>query len=53
VNKALLDRDLAAKLNVARAREPLILSPADFAALIRHDYDKYGKLVRDIGVELN
>jgi hypothetical protein len=21
------------------------------AALIRHDYDKYGKLVRDIGIE--
>jgi tripartite-type tricarboxylate transporter receptor subunit TctC len=53
VNKALSDRDLAAKLNVTGALEPLILSPADFAALIRRDYDKYGKLVRDIGVKIN
>ena len=50
VNKVLSDRDLTAKLNVTGALEPLILSPPDFAALIRRDHDKYGKLVRDVGL---
>jgi tripartite-type tricarboxylate transporter receptor subunit TctC len=53
VNKALSERDLAGKLNVTGALQPLILSPADFAALIRHDHDKYGKLVRSIGVKID
>ncbi len=30
--------------------QPFVTSPADFSALIRRDYDKYGKLVREIGV---
>ena len=53
VNKALTDRHLAAKLNVTGALEPLILPPAAFHALIRRDHDKYGKLVRDVGVKIN
>ena len=28
------------------------LEPAEFAALMRKDYEKYGKLVRDVGVKL-
>jgi len=31
----------------------LILPPADFAALIRSDYEKYGKLIREIGIKLD
>ncbi len=53
VNKALSDRDLAGKLNVTGALTPLILPPAEFAALIRRDHDKYGKLVRSIGVKID
>jgi len=52
VQKVLADQDLMQKLNVTGALEPLILTPADFAALMRQDYEKYGKLVRDVGVKI-
>ena len=32
---------------------PLILPPAEFAQLIRSDYEKYGKLIKDIGIKLD
>ena len=51
VNRALADPDLAGKLNVTGALQPLILPPTEFAALIRRDHDKYGKLIRDIGLK--
>ena len=51
VQKALTDPELLKKLNVTGALEPLVLPPAEFDALMRHDYDKYGKLVREIGVK--
>ena len=52
VNKALSEPELAGKLNVTGALEPLILPPAEFEALIRSDHAKYGKLVRDVGVRI-
>jgi tripartite-type tricarboxylate transporter receptor subunit TctC len=52
VQKVLKEAEFARKLNVTGALEPLILAPADFNALIRRDYDKYGKLVRDVGVKV-
>ncbi len=51
VNKALSQRDLAEKLNVTGALQPLITTPAEFVALIRHDHEKYGKVVRDVGAK--
>ena len=35
--------DVAEKLNVSGSLEPLVLSAADFSALIHKDYDKFGK----------
>jgi tripartite-type tricarboxylate transporter receptor subunit TctC len=52
VQKVLHEADFAQKLNVTGALEPLALTPADFSALIKRDYDKYGKLVRDVGVKI-
>jgi len=52
VHKALQDEALMKKLNVTGALEPLVLSQQDFAALMRRDYEKYGKLVRDIGIKI-
>jgi tripartite-type tricarboxylate transporter receptor subunit TctC len=43
--------DVAERLNVSGSLEPLILSPADFSKLIRDDYDKYGKIVRELGIQ--
>ena len=53
IHKLLARPDFAEKLNVSGSLEPLILSPADFAALIRHDYEKYGKLVKEMGIKLD
>ena len=51
VHKILARADFAEKLNVSGSLEPLILSPADFSTLIRADYEKYGKIVRDLGIK--
>ena len=53
VQKALAEPELVQKLNVTGTLEPLILSPAEFNELIRRDYEKYGKLVADIGVKID
>lgn len=52
VQKALSDPELTKKLNVTGALEPLLVQAAEFQALIDKDYEKYGKLVREIGVRI-
>ena len=53
VAKALAADDLREKLNNAGGLQAFATSPAEFAALIKSDYDRYGKLVRDIGVKVD
>ncbi len=53
VHKILARPEVAEKLNVSGSLEPLILSPEEFSALIHRDYEKYGKLVRDLGIKLD
>jgi tripartite-type tricarboxylate transporter receptor subunit TctC len=53
VQSALAEPGLVQKLNVTGKLEPLILSPAEFDALIRRDDEKYRKLVADIGVKID
>ena len=53
VNKTLSESEVKAKLNAAGGLELHITTVAEFAALIRRDYDKYGKLVKDIGVKVD
>ena len=53
VAKALAADDVKEKLNNAGGLQPFATSPAEFVALIRRDYDRYGKLVRDIGVRID
>jgi len=52
VNKALADRDVGGRLAKAGGMQPNPLTPEQFAQMIRRDYDKYGKLVRDIGIKV-
>jgi tripartite-type tricarboxylate transporter receptor subunit TctC len=52
VQKALGQPELADKLNVTGALQPLLESPEGFAALIRQDYEKYGKLAKEIGIRI-
>ena len=52
INKLLARPDFAEKLNVSGSLEPLITTPAEFNDLIRRDYEKYGKIVKEIGVKI-
>ena len=53
VQSALAEPELVQKLNVTGKLEPLVLSPANFNDLIRRDYEKYRKLVADVGVKID
>ena len=52
MQKALSQSELAERLNVTGALQPLLASPEEFSALIRHDYEKYGKLAKEIGIKV-
>jgi tripartite-type tricarboxylate transporter receptor subunit TctC len=45
--------EFAGKLNVSGSLEPLILSPAEFSELMKRDYEKYGTLVKGLGIKLD
>jgi tripartite-type tricarboxylate transporter receptor subunit TctC len=51
VRRALEAPDVKASLMGKGSLETLILSQEDFTKLIRRDYDRFGKLIRDIGVK--
>jgi tripartite-type tricarboxylate transporter receptor subunit TctC len=51
IHRALAEAAVADKLR-AIGPEPLILSAEEFAALVRRDYEKYGRLVKDIGLAI-
>jgi len=53
VEKALAAPEVAQRLNAAGGVEPFTTTPDEFAALIRSDYDKYGKIVKAIGVKVD
>jgi tripartite-type tricarboxylate transporter receptor subunit TctC len=53
VNKALAEPEVKRKLNAAGGLEPYLTTPAEFAALIRRDYDKYGKIVKEVGIKVD
>ena len=53
VNKALAEPEVKRKLNAAGGLEPYPTTPAEFAALIRRDYEKYGKVVKDVGIKVD
>jgi tripartite-type tricarboxylate transporter receptor subunit TctC len=52
VHKLMAKPEFAQKLNVSGSLEPLILSPKDFDALIARDYEKYGAIVKEIGIKV-
>jgi tripartite-type tricarboxylate transporter receptor subunit TctC len=53
VNKLLAEPETRKKLHAAGGLEPYISTPAEFMALIRRDYDKYGKIVKEVGVKVD
>ncbi len=53
VHRLLARPDFAEHLNVSGSLEPLILSPGEFNGLIARDYEKYGNMVKEIGIKLD
>lgn len=53
INKALASAEVKEKFARGGALEPMITTPEEFLAMIKADYDKYGKVVKDIGVKLD
>jgi len=49
----LAEPEFAQKLAAAGSGEPYVTTPADFVARIRGDHDKYGRLIKSIGVTLD
>ncbi len=39
------------RLHTAGGLEPLVTSPEEFAALIRRDYERFGRLIKDVGIK--
>ena len=53
VATALAAPDVKEKLNAAGGLEPFVTTPQEFAALIRRDYDKYGKVVKLVAIRVD
>jgi len=51
VRRALEAPDVKQKLANSGSLEPLLLSPQEFQALIDRDYERFGKLIREIGIK--
>src|SRR5687767_1018980 len=53
LRKVLESPDVKQKMNAAGGLDPYLTTPEEFTALIRRDYEKYAKVVKDIGIKLD
>ena len=53
LTRVLQSPDVKHKMNAAGGLDPYLTTPEEFAALIRRDYEKYAKVVKDIGIKLD
>jgi tripartite-type tricarboxylate transporter receptor subunit TctC len=53
INKALVSTEVQEKFARGGALEPMVTTPEEFSAMIKADYERYGKVVKDIGVKLD
>jgi tripartite-type tricarboxylate transporter receptor subunit TctC len=53
VNAVLAHPDVAERLIASGSGEPSIIPFAEFTAMIRDDYDRYGKVIREIGLKVD
>jgi tripartite-type tricarboxylate transporter receptor subunit TctC len=45
--------EVKAKMNAAGGLDPYVTTPEEFRELIRRDYAKYAKVVKDVGIKLD
>ena len=53
LKKVLENPDIKQKMNAAGGLDPYVTTPDEFAALIKRDYEKYAKVVKDVGIRLD
>jgi tripartite-type tricarboxylate transporter receptor subunit TctC len=53
IRRALESPEIKEKLNGAGGLDPYVTTPEEFQALIRRDYAKYAKVVKDVGIKLD
>ena len=53
IKKVLESSDVKQKMNAAGGLDPYITTPDEFTALIKRDYEKYAKVVKEIGIKLD
>jgi len=51
ITKALQTAAVRERLHAAGGLEPLLTTPEEFAALIRSDFERFGRLIKDIGIK--
>ncbi|HEX6692103.1 MAG TPA: tripartite tricarboxylate transporter substrate-binding protein, partial [Burkholderiales bacterium] len=51
LTKTLQSKETRDRLHDAGGLEPFVTAPAEFAALIRRDHERYGKLIRELGIK--
>ena len=53
LKRVLESADVKQKLNAAGGLDPYVASPEEFDALIKRDYAKFAKVVKDVGIKLD
>ncbi|HEX7219953.1 MAG TPA: tripartite tricarboxylate transporter substrate binding protein [Burkholderiales bacterium] len=53
LRRVLESPDVKQKMNAAGGLDPYLTTPDEFQALIKRDYEKYAKVVKDIGIKLD
>jgi len=53
LRRVLESPDIKQKMNAAGGLDPYVTTPEEFGALIRRDYEKYAKVVKEIGIKLD
>ena len=53
LQRVLENPEIKQKMNAAGGLDPYITTPEEFAAVIKRDYEKYAKVVKDIGIRLD
>lgn len=51
INRILESAEVREKLKGAGSLEPLVTTPEEFNALIRRDYERFGKLIKAVGIQ--
>ncbi len=51
IRKALELPEIREKLHAAGGLEPFVTTPEEFSSLIRRDHDRFGKLIKEVGIK--